>query len=694
MEVHMSSERKQDKVYEATNEKLRCPTCGDELYKIKSKYVCANEGCDYQSLSNQFISSVIPWNLNSSAEENYWKEAVFEKYPYIIATEYRRLFDLLIENKLYGMIFQIKDVFEIILKLPTLLCLNRMIINKSRSKDENEIIAFFVSKMLSLGDWHSIARKCVLLTDDEALRTILQDVVKIYDKHHIVKWRNDTIGHGALMFDNTEEFREDLIHKLTLLKKHFDNCNQQYVDFQLSYKTKKDTIELKGANVKRHLLSSKGTIVWGKTEVQDLILVDNKELYFFDSYLSRESKTKLLNYIDAKIIKKKLKNVEVIYRNIPKELLAESDSSSIFDDGIYAESEVEMLNYISKSEQLITPEYLKAWLSNQLENHKKGIFLIQMEEGMGKTTFSRLLDPHVSGKIKLQNISVRSYYVNSTYSYKLDMFQNDVIDLLKSNNDKSDRLKGNLPIFNSNSKMSTRKKFANILNEYQSVYSRKFGSEKLLFIIDGLDEIPELSSDSIFDYIPNYEDLSENIYILLTSRVHDENLSLLNSKIDKINLTNRVEYNRNYESYTHVLHQFIRKQMKISNEELITEIIKHSHSRFSYIKPIEKIMKYRENDNILEADVFEEFIDLLKENYSSKYFNQLIYMISMLAVSRDGLSISEISYLLNSKRADFKLLAYIADINSLLTTKRTYRGTVIALSHYSLKKVYYRELSR
>lgn len=667
-----------------------CPICSDKLYKIKNKLVCGNEQCNFQCLEEDYKKESQPWNLQKCNDSTLWKDEGFDNYPYIISREYKRLYYLLEQGKLYGVIFQIKDIFEVMLKFPTLLVLSEFCNNKKRCKKENDTLQFLLSKMLSLGDWCGLAKKCSQLCKDHKIANILKDITKIYEKNNITKWRNDTLGHGALMFDDTQEFRDDLVKMLQLIKQHFDRCNNEYMTLRFTYKFKNKIVELVGNDLNGKGLESEGELFFkadgGICKINDLIKVYDKSIFFFDAYSQWDRKTKMLNYLDAKIIKFKLKYFEELYKYVAKNTIIEGNKTSKLNNEIYIESEESIIKFINKPDQIIQPNYLKKWISDKLEYNSKGIYLLQMEEGMGKTTFSRILDPHSYKKIKLSKVTIRAYYVNSTYSYKVGVFKNDIIELLKTNDDKTDRIKGNYIQFYNQLEVQPNVQFSNILNEFQKIYQEKFETEKMLLIIDGIDEVPDLSEESILNYIPAIEDLEDNVHILITSRVKSENPEYINLILDKINFTDKLEVLRKDENYIGLLGNYITNKLKISNKTLVEDIIKESDNRFIYIRPIEYVMQYNEICDIKSINIFKEFFKILSNNYTEKYYNEIIDLLIILAIAREGLSLKEISFLLNYKSPDFKILAYLADISCLLSTDRTYRGTIISLSHISLKK--------
>lgn len=668
-----------------------CPICNEPLYKLSSKLVCGNDKCDFQCLESNYYKELQPWNIQQCKDATLWKENVFLQYPYIIAIEYKRLFSLLEQNKLYGVIFQLKDIFEVLIKFPTLLVLNKYCNNRKRSQHENETLQFLLSKMLSLGDWHELAKRCLVSCSSENLKRVLENITRAFEKNKIINWRNDTLGHGALMFDDTKEFREELIKMLRIIKKHFDDCNEEYMQISLKYETNGKSTELRGNDISREIFKSEGDLIFDENQnnnkINELMKVQNSSLFFFDSFCQWDRKTKMLCYLDAQIIKLKLKYFEEMFLNATKYMAVSSDrdSSKLYDE-IYTETEENIIKSISKVEQIVFPEFLYKWMNDNLSNYDKGTYLLQMERGMGKTTFSKIIDPHSYDKRKFDKTAVRVYYVNSTYSYKIESFENDIVDILKMNGDKTDKFKGSIPQFNNQLEISAKKQFVSVLDNFQKIYQKKFGTEKLLIIIDGIDEIPDLSKKTILDYIPDSNELPNNIYILVTSRIRDENPNYVNIVLDDIKFSEKMQILKNNEDYNQVLKEFISKKIRITNSELLESIIKQSNKRFLFIKPIEYIMKYSKISDLSVNNIFDEFLSLLEKSYIEKYYYHIIDILIILAISREGLTIEEISYLLVEESPDFKILAYLSDISCLLDSSRSYRGTIITLSHEELRE--------
>ena len=144
---------------------------------------------------------IMEWNKSFCEEKNNWYDHAYSNFPYIISKEYSRLFSMLNDGEIYGCIFQIKDVFEVIIKYPILIAASVLV-----HKGNDEIAKYFSnpSKSLSLGDWVNDLVgeicKCPELDDEKGLKLkqLLKNTRKGFNKNNVVQWRNDKIGHGAL----------------------------------------------------------------------------------------------------------------------------------------------------------------------------------------------------------------------------------------------------------------------------------------------------------------------------------------------------------------------------------------------------------------------------------------------------------------------------------------------------------------
>lgn len=667
----------------------KCPVCNSELFKMKNKFVCESSTCSYQRSVETDVNSVNRWNINICENEALWCKPAFDNYPFIISIEYDRLYNLIKDNQLYGALFQIKDMFEIILKLPVLLNISIYLETIDRTDLQNEIILELLYKPLSLGDWLVIARN-IKSNSMEQTTNILKDIIKKFDRNNIVHWRNNTIGHGALGFDDSQEFREDLTNKLKCIKEHFDRCKKDYEELKIL--TVDKNIRLTGKNLDLADVLSNSNIYFydnkdnHKYILDKLIKSQNESIYFFDSYFSGKKKAKMLDYMTSSVIEIHMPFFEELFTSLSKFSKAFQTESSEIDDKIYLESEEKLINSLDNTSDIITPEFIKTWLTENIQKDSKGIYLLQMESGMGKTTFSRLLDPHFNGKINIPNTTIRGYYINGSYTCNVEVFENNIIDTLRLFDNENDQIKGAYPKFSDENKQDSLK-FAELIEEYRNQYKIKNQKEKLLIIIDGIDEITN-TNNSIFNYICSINELHENTYILLTSRTTNENPQYINSKLDEMNFSDKFIIESKNENYQELLKCHIKKIFKVTDDNTIEAIVNFANDKFLYLQPIKYLLKDSSFDlsNVDEQNVFKAFIDLLKNNYGKKHYNTIKNTLVILATSRNGITLNEISYLLGEKKANFKVLAYMTDLKCIIKKERIYNENIFSLSHAKYKE--------
>ncbi|MBY7026585.1 tetratricopeptide repeat protein [Clostridium botulinum] len=676
----------------------KCLYCNNELQQVAQKLICISDDCSFQCKIEDYDHINEPWGEKISNNNELWNYEVLEKFPYMIAVEYKRLHSLAKDNKLYGVMFQIKDFFELLLKFPVLLLLSRYCDNQKRNEQQSEIIRFLLENKLSLGSWKSIADKCLNIEDSSSIVNILRGIVKLYNENSITTWRNNTIGHGVLKFDDNEEFRNDIENKLLLIKKYLDEFSCEYNNLNFGYMNKRNKCRLQGINPNLKNLTNNSNLYFYYedkfVQLNNLIVIHENEIYFFDSYFKDKKKTKMLNYISAKEFQKKIKYFDELFKNINKEVkLNTLGESSLLSDDIYMSDEEELFNQIDTPDQIIKPKYIYDWFNNNIQNNDKGVFLLRMEEGMGKTVFSRLLDPHsnlsgtsINKKFLINDATIRTYYINNMYSYKINVFRNNLIDILKYDNKHKGYIKGDLPNFRKKDIQKKKLEFVEILNKFKDIYKRKFATNKLILILDGLDEINISEKETILDYIPTSEMLSEGIYILLTARNSDNSKGNIYAEIEKIKTDNTLVIDRKNQEYVNNLKTFLCDKCGVRTKEL-EKILKIVDNKFLYVKPIRYVLKYREISNLngKNTDFFKEFIDIVKELYTEKYSNRFIKVLLIIAISRKSLTIDDISYMLSSEKPDFKFISYLSDATCLLTKERSYRGDTIGILHSKLR---------
>jgi tetratricopeptide (TPR) repeat protein len=675
-----------------------CRVCYSELIQFKGKLICSNDSCDFIMLAEEVKKSNLPWFRSLVEDPSLWEPAIFNEYPSIVAHEYWRLYSLLVEGQTYGAFLQLKDVFEVALKFPILLAVSEMYKKSDRGEMENKVLAFLQSKALGLGDWEEITRQITKIkTVNSTLRIWLEKIYKLFRDNKITKWRNENIGHGALFFDHKDGFKEDMKGKINLLKGHFEEVHEYYLKTKL-YMVRGEEKEYligkeKASNIKSGKCELYAEIDNSNFILFPYILIDKEGLYFFDSYFSKKNKTAILNYPDGtknELNKQVHFTLFKLYNSLKHYSNSREENSSV-DDETYSKIESDLLHQLEEIDDFQSPKKLETWIRGAVNKHNKGLFLLQMERGTGKTTFCRALDELSIHKIKLDGVSVRSYYINDSYRYNINTFSTKVNELLQQNENGEQEFEG-IHGMDQNEK-NKKKAFASLLRKYQKAHERHFHKEKILFIIDGMDEIPSGQESSIFDFIPNEVDLPKNVYILLTCRTNLELAPFTQSRMKLISPTENKVYS--LDDGVSTLKEYIkRKILKINGEKtklsdtqenIIDSLIKHADKRFIYLKPLKEIVRANPDLDVSSLPTGETilpyYLESLQHLYGDKFFKRVKRILGILSSGYEGLTFREISYLFGENRPSFQFLAHLIDIRSFLLIERHPRGNIISISH-------------
>lgn len=680
-----------------------CPKCKSTLEEVTNKYVCINENCDYFiakkyfNLEDKSINNNDKVQLNESIlEENLWCKGAFDSFPSIISKEYKMLYTYYANNNIFGVMFKIKDVFEVLIKFLVLIVASA-IYNKPQLSSSERKLLLSLMDILSLGNWREIANLIVKedLAQFDDIKIILVDLLKIYnsEKEDIVKWRNETIGHGALKLEDDAEFRKDLMHKIYLIKAHFDKRYKQYSSMTLSLYDGEEKIRSLNDDVKSAKLIQPE--IWieffcNKQKLNPFIFSNNGNIYFYDSYLLKKKKTILLDYINAqhkRISLGELDNIiEISKESMQKEQIDLILKSKVdVESDTYLASEEEFLEKIKRADDYINPQYIYDQVSNWINTYNKGIFLIQMNSGMGKSTFVRALDPHSMAKLSFDNVSIRCQYINESYGSRVDFFITNFKDTMRKDNYGKFQIMGKEPFFHTES-VNLKKSFLDALKFYKDEHRKYFSKDKLLFIIDGVDEIA-ISNKNILDFMPNHEELEDDIYILITCRTEKETSSFINKKIESISFTSSTTYCKYDKNYNYLLREYIKSNFHLADDNVDTFLEKSEYS-LVYLRFLKDITSKIKVSDITNLDkLFDYYLDFIKNNYGSQYYEKMSNLILSIAIFPKPLNLKQIAFLNGIYKINFYFLAQLEDIKGLLRLERTESGTLYSIAHKEIKNV-------
>ncbi|XCP85993.1 hypothetical protein ABXS75_04080 [Roseburia hominis] len=631
------------------------------------------------------------------------------EFPFFIAHEYSRLYDMVEKKQIAGALFEIKDVFEVMLKFPILLGLALIVRLKEEGNGKTyEIMSGLVVKELTLGDWEKLAKKLNNILYDmeeteetEVIRIIIEKTLCFYEGYEVVSWRNDMIGHGALPFENDISFIERFIHIAYGITECLEQSFEQYRVMQLYCGNKLirslEDIEQSSGNEVMVEMN-------GNTRISMGDFVINKK-YFFDGFYWRILKSYCLDYIEGKREKKDIERFRNLYKCTKKEL---GNHSSV-DNPVIQRGLEESLRSLNSSENYFEFKSLNKWFKKQI-GKKKGIFLLQMDRGMGKTAFVANLDPlQRKSNNTYYDCCIRVYYCNELSYRSADEFVEAINQLFKLNRDRSREI--SRENFMRLKPGDTGKQLALVLGDIlNKIHHVESDIRKLILVIDGLDEIYP-STDSIFQYIPSEEELPDNVYILLTCRNEDgvRLNEFTKTKLDDIkknkiktedgilNIPLKDEKNINHlKKYikARMVAGIIDKKTELWNEGFQEEILKASEYRFLYAKLVVDLLIECRNKNIdyrmvfNSVDVMGAFLKYIESQFGTKLFKEAFRILLIIATEYVPLTLKEICFLSEGREGGIPayVLAVLKTFDSILMTVRTPRGTCYKLANAEYKK--------
>ena len=612
------------------------------------------------------------WFKLLAENDDIWNHDVLQSNIPIITHEYKRIKDLLDSGQYFGALLQIKDFFEVLLKLPVLILLNEKFNLQQNTEAEINFIVLTLEKPLSLGHWHELATfiKKYTLNGDSSFSSLSNNTIKLYNKNNIIKWRNEEIGHGALSLDDDQEFQDDIKTKLSILEKFLD-ANIESI-----------------SSIKFDI--DNATVSYGQNTFSInpfFNLVENK-IYFFDSYLSRKQKVHQLNYCFGKKIVSETPDFENFISQYEIDKRDKKLSSCSIEDVRLAEEE-KQLDLLEESTEFIKPVHLMNWLKNSIEVFPKGKFLLQMQRGTGKSLFCKAIDQLALNKIELNDdILVRAFYINDVFRNSLSDFTSELSYFILNKKLESknfiDVFKGNLPNLNID---STKSDFAYLLNWYK----QKYDVEQLLLIIDGVDEIPQIEDKTIFDILPDQYELDDGIYLLITSRTDNEITGFTREQLNKLNFENVKVIEKKSPENEDVLKTYIKKFKLTTDEKQTDSLIDKADFRLLYLNMLKEIILSCDItiDDIPESEkIIEFYIQEVKKKYGEKYFQSIFDILLILASQLEEMTINEIAYLNNDASVNLKLLANMFDLRGFVKKTRSIKGNLFSLNHISLTKYF------
>jgi hypothetical protein len=627
-----------------------------------------------------------PWSLTISSDHRLWPTDHTLQLPFFAADEIDRLRTLFRDDQTYGAILQLRDVLEVLLKLPVLLGASRILSLEEPSSEERGFLYAIVEKALSLGDWHRIAG--IAIGGDIRLpppiREVIAQIKRLFDQHDVPHWRNDTIGHGALGFDTDTELRADLEAKLLAIADHLRAVAHLYGEFDVEVHHEGMFVSLRG---------KPPSLLTGASSVLSLVVSDERwpifpyvhlidgGIFFFDAYYHhRLQNTALLNYTDGHKRRERFRRLAELYEHLVLTTRLKVATPD-FEPQVRTKDQDQVFFRDWEPDDIVEPQGLVNWLRTALDEEDKGVFILQMERGCGKTTLCRHIDDLRRSRPIFETTAVRVHYGNDLYGYIPGNFTWTVTDGFRTDRRSASSMTGSIP-FLSPSAVDKPRALASHLEFFLTQRRRLYGDRRIVLVIDAIDETPLQGEAPILDFIPNPGILEAGIFILVTARVDDELQPAIRRRIADLVATRRMVIARGEPANLQPLRAYLRKMN--TPQALWDHFLTISEQRFLYLRALLGALALFEARSAEELPrggaLIEVLLDKLGRIYG-RHAEHLNDIAAAIAFAYEPLSIEEICFLISERYPSLRTAAFLRDISGMLRVDRSERGNVYSIGH-------------
>ena len=509
-----------------------------------------------------------------------WRPVVRKRWPATIAHEIERMSDEMqgprlpsgerVEPSADSTLLQLKDAFEVLIKF-TATVLMRGLIEVGGGDADWARRALF-KRGLALGDWADLLRQGIERCSNAdgilpapvttLARAAKGKLLKATDDFKAV--RNNVIGHGARAFDPSETAelvvgclesgriknlkgeQQTITPLATVLAAMVEQ--KAYEGMVLEAGEGEAAVALTGAAAAETWLAAENhrhhdsTIVPvrlrfvadGKTLSLSPFLAARvctqcarRDVLLYDSLYKAASMGPfdLLDY--ARGHKSRLGGTQAPDLSDAVGEIVPEDAPDLISESLSSGRVLEALDKARIDRNYRSPGYLRDDLADFLRSHDRGVFWLQAPAHVGKTTFVQGL---AEAEIADQPIDARfagarggklvAYYCRKEYRTGLAGMINTLQDKLQAAYDVSQNLRNEQPQARPVLDVRTPQAFVNWLAAWRTFAEQRrlvTPGSPLLVAIDGLDEA-DTPPDSPLRVLPRPADLTEGIYLVLTSR--------------------------------------------------------------------------------------------------------------------------------------------------------------------------------
>ena len=733
-------------------QEMRCPKCGStNTYRSKKFNAWICEDCD-----EKFSVPInVKWNSGLQSSE-FWCTEFCQYAPCSLSHSYGQLMHYVAEGNIGCTLFLIRDVFELMIKIPAVILFDSiysLLENiddfKPQFDKEPKLEALYRNsmQMLSTGKWWECVRLGAGLSMDsislngldEHRSAVLSDTIsylkqvyKLFEfrvpgkqKVNMVTWRNRAVGHSCLA-SKPEESYPEIPYILKMFKK-ISEISLLYYRKVCFANGNKDLLTgvNSGVSVEQVFIAYKINEGCHYFRIHDFVAGRKDSMSYFDGY--EKGKAYLLDYGDGE--RYKAAELSKFIMSAKNELdnsvaAANAASSADINENNLETADIQQLEaQLSEENQVVHVDYLYQWLERQVKIKTSGVFLLQAERGMGKSTFCRTINQLSQSENVLwysdeldgwsefmENAAVRVWHFNSTYYGRKDIYLKGIKDALltlEPGNLESgmwsepNRLVGNLDSIwgklNECSEDLRKLYFVEALNMTAAEYFRRTNKNKLILVLDGVDEI--LDYNELMSYIPSSDTLNSNVYILITCRTNEEIAAELKTIFISDLFSAKLIFKRNEiiesgqtesvlhtnETYLQAVRCYVDRSIRSLNCEMVadgTTIMEHFDNRFSELTAYFSLCQLNPRFCMLsDTELLQSFLLEIKNNSTSAYYSKVLLILNTLVWCGDSLTLRELAFLSGEGYVSYRFLGILNDLRAFIKVIRTERGNCYELSH-------------
>ena len=629
------------------------------------------------------------WLTKLSQDESLWIADV-ESFPEPIVYNYKRLHEMAEAGNVYGCLLQIRDIYEMVMKIPvitSLIYFDNMFLGDLIK--EHKISEKLILSPLAIGGWYELAltilkadkRKHLLLPT--SLKKILEKTKDLYNKRvsgeysSVANWRNETIGHGMLRLEDNASYKAEFKNLFANLRQYMAEVSEYYESIE--YKVNDDEVTIfideQAVKVEKYILKG----------------------FFLDSFYFRKKNVKYVDYFHGEYETGTLEPFQA-YIDELSDRLAEK---SVRTDYV-RKSEDDLYKCLNKPDKYIIPTDLKDRINDFMETHDKGVLTICMERGMGKTAFANSIAGfyELDGEGLIDDAIVHTYCLSATdMRGTSDFFGNLNFSYANAGDDALRSSGKELPTISIKDK-NPKKAMADFLSAYSEIYRDEYDIERLVLVIDGIDELND-ETEGLYDWMIGKdadELLSDGVYIIYTTRFPDEgNVTRKDSiRIQGImeNSDEVIEIHRDSPENIQVLKEYLnrnkggKKKAPGISEEEAESLIKKADYRFLYLKIFAEVGDVTSGD-LSGKDVIREYLDRIFKNYDTTSRQLAVDFLTALAVYED-LLLDDYFDFISVDDLTYRFIGVLNDLSPLLSVYgvsdgRSYRFANVEYAQYILE---------